>query len=244
MWRRATPRLALASISTAARSRKSSPAMATGLAIAEGRGVTLDAPVSTWLAEWLDEPRGRITLRQLLEETSGLETGGDIQGLLRRAPFSDLATLPRFATAGEPLRYRVTVRNDGSRSQRGLVLLEDTEDPRPSLAEFLAAREPGEERRNWFDRTVGYPRWMWLIERRRGARVPAVPGQLLVGQRQRPERAVAHLGPHAAQPRACIRVDSLEVVALGATGDEQAHARRTVPPRHQLAGEALDEHPP
>jgi uncharacterized protein (DUF58 family) len=28
------------------------------------------------------------------------------------------------------------------------------------------AREPGEERRNWWDRTVGYFRWRWLIERR------------------------------------------------------------------------------
>lgn len=74
-------------------------AMCAGLAIADGRIASLDAPVSTWLREWQDDARGRITLRQLLEETSGLETGGDLRGLLRRSPLADLPALPRFATA-------------------------------------------------------------------------------------------------------------------------------------------------
>src|SRR5438876_529434 len=77
--------------------------------------------------------------------------------------------LPRFVTAGAPAVYRLVIRNGTVRPQRGLVLLEDLADPSPSFDEFLRAREPGEERRNWFDRTVGYPRWAWLIERRRGA---------------------------------------------------------------------------
>ncbi len=74
-------------------------AMAAGVAIGQGRGVALDAPVSTWLTEWQDDPRGRITLRQLLEETSGLETGGEIRGLLHSSPLQDISRLPRFATA-------------------------------------------------------------------------------------------------------------------------------------------------
>ena len=54
-------------------------AMAVGLALAEGRIDSLDTPVSrASCTEWEDEPRGRITLRQLLEETSGLEAGGDV----------------------------------------------------------------------------------------------------------------------------------------------------------------------
>jgi uncharacterized protein (DUF58 family) len=92
-----------------------------------------------------------------------------------RGVFTVRRALPRFGTAGEPLAYRLHVRNDGAAAQEGLSLFEDTEDPRPTLPEFLAAREPGEERRNWFDRTVGYPRWTWLIERRRGARLPERP---------------------------------------------------------------------
>ena len=73
-------------------------AMAVGLAIAERKVDSLDAPVSTWLSEWDDEPRGRITVRQLLDDTSGLEAGGDTRGLLRRSPWDELARLPAFAT--------------------------------------------------------------------------------------------------------------------------------------------------
>ncbi|HET9863278.1 MAG TPA: serine hydrolase [Steroidobacteraceae bacterium] len=74
-------------------------AMAIGVALGEGAISSLDAPIGAYLPEWDDEPRGRITLRQLLEETSGLETGGDIERLLHRSPWRDLADLPRFATS-------------------------------------------------------------------------------------------------------------------------------------------------
>ena len=73
-------------------------AMAMGLAIADGRLGPLDTPVARYLPEWDEEPRGSITLRQLLEETSGLETGGDIRSVLRRSPWNDFARLPAFAT--------------------------------------------------------------------------------------------------------------------------------------------------
>ncbi len=98
-----------------------------------------------------------------------------LASLTFRGRFTVRRSVPRFGTAGEPLAYKVIVTNTGRHVQRGLTLLEHVADPRPSLDEFLAAREPGEERRNWFDRTVGYPRWMWLIERRRGARLPEAP---------------------------------------------------------------------
>lgn len=104
-----------------------------------------------------------------------LLTAAILASLTFRGRFRVARTVPRFGTAGERLAYKVTVTNTGRRRQHGLSLLEDTADPRPSLDEFLIAREPGEERRNWFDRTVGYPRWMWLIERRRGARLAEVP---------------------------------------------------------------------
>jgi CubicO group peptidase (beta-lactamase class C family) len=74
-------------------------AMAVGRALADGRIHSLDEPVAATLGEWDDEPRGKITLRQLLEETSGLETGGNTASLLRRSPWSDVAHLPRFATS-------------------------------------------------------------------------------------------------------------------------------------------------
>jgi CubicO group peptidase (beta-lactamase class C family) len=81
-------------------------AMAAGIALAERRIASLDEPVAAILDEWADEPRGRITLRQLLEETSGLETGGDLRTFLRRSPFADPSGLPRFATS-RGLRMRL-----------------------------------------------------------------------------------------------------------------------------------------
>lgn len=43
-----------------------------GIAIADGRIGSVDDPVGTYLDEWRDDPRGRITLRQLLQMSSGL----------------------------------------------------------------------------------------------------------------------------------------------------------------------------
>jgi len=74
-------------------------AMAVGRALADGHIGSLDEPVTAYLPEWSDEPRGRITLRQLLEDTSGLETGGDIHRVLRRSPWEELRALPAFATS-------------------------------------------------------------------------------------------------------------------------------------------------
>lgn len=74
-------------------------ALAVGQAIADGGIRSLEAPVGEYLHEWEGGTRGRITVRQLLDETSGLETGGDIDRLLRRSPWDDLSRLPAFATS-------------------------------------------------------------------------------------------------------------------------------------------------
>src|SRR5262245_15413817 len=74
-------------------------AMAAGVALADGEITSLDTPVAHFLDEWDDEPRGRITLRQLLEETSGLEDGGDIDRLLHKSPWQDWHALPQFSTS-------------------------------------------------------------------------------------------------------------------------------------------------
>jgi CubicO group peptidase (beta-lactamase class C family) len=74
-------------------------AMAVGRALADGRLRSLQDPVAPVLGEWDGGPRGKIELRQLLEDTSGLESGGDITNLYRSSPFADLARLPEFATS-------------------------------------------------------------------------------------------------------------------------------------------------
>jgi CubicO group peptidase (beta-lactamase class C family) len=52
---------------------KSVLALAVGQAVARGSIKSIDAPVSTWLPEWAGDPRGRITLRNLLQMSSGLK---------------------------------------------------------------------------------------------------------------------------------------------------------------------------
>jgi CubicO group peptidase (beta-lactamase class C family) len=74
-------------------------AMVVGRALADGRLGSLEQPVAGTLGEWEGEPRGKITLRQLLEDTSGLATGGDIARLYHRSPWSEPARLPEFATS-------------------------------------------------------------------------------------------------------------------------------------------------
>jgi CubicO group peptidase (beta-lactamase class C family) len=94
-------------------------AMAIGIARNEGLIASLDTPVARYLPEWDDEPRGRITLRQLLEETSGLETGGDTRGLPYRRAWENIAEVPKFATARG---VRMLLGNDFESSALGFKL--------------------------------------------------------------------------------------------------------------------------
>src|SRR5678815_1252933 len=48
-------------------------------------------------------------------------------------------TVPRLATAGVPLSYRVRILNRSPQPQRGLVLRDNLADPRPSYAQFKSA---------------------------------------------------------------------------------------------------------
>ncbi|MEW6305352.1 MAG: DUF58 domain-containing protein [Verrucomicrobiota bacterium] len=81
-----------------------------------------------------------------------------------RVPFDARRALPRFGSAGQPMPYRVTIRNRTARVQAGLAVFDDLGDPCPTLEEFASTPEPGEEKRNWFDRRQGFYRWSWLVE--------------------------------------------------------------------------------
>jgi uncharacterized protein (DUF58 family) len=105
--------------------------------------------------------------------------------LLFRARVDARRETPRYATAGEPFSYRVSIANLGARPLVGAQVAERFRDPRPSFDEWRRTREPGEDRRNWFDRKVGYFRWRWLIDRRiprdvdAAAIPPLAPGERL-----------------------------------------------------------------
>ncbi len=48
--------------------------------------------------------------------------------------------LPRFATAGHPVEYTIELENQTGKFQKGLVVIEDLADPRPSFAEYVATQ--------------------------------------------------------------------------------------------------------
>jgi len=73
--------------------------IAVGLVLADGRVKSLDERIEKYLPEWDGEPRGRITLRQLLTETSGLAQGADAAAVLGSHPFANWSRLPDFATS-------------------------------------------------------------------------------------------------------------------------------------------------
>jgi CubicO group peptidase (beta-lactamase class C family) len=150
-------------------------AMAVGLALADHRIASLDTPVSRYLHEWNDEVRGRITVRQLLEETSGLETGGDIRGLLYRSPWSDPAEFPKFATSRG---VRMLLGNDFESSALGFRLEHEpggfynVSPANTQLAAVIVERTTGEPFENYVDerlwRAVGAGSAELQLDRRAG----------------------------------------------------------------------------
>lgn len=83
--------------------------------------------------------------------------------------------LPRFATAETPFEYRLTLSNDSPRALRGCFFREIPASPVPEMRTFLDTPEPGEEKRNPFDRFVGYYRWKWLLTTRQWLRPTLQP---------------------------------------------------------------------
>jgi uncharacterized protein (DUF58 family) len=55
-----------------------------------------------------------------------------------RANFSATRSLPRLGTAGQPLRYRVQIKNLTAKTQAGLILIDELTDPRPTFQEWSA----------------------------------------------------------------------------------------------------------
>ena len=90
---------------------------------------------------------------------------------LRWAPRISLRrVLPAHVTAQIPAYYWIEVRNDGDRLESDLVVHERLNTRTLSYAEFQ--RERGERKStNWFDRTMGFPRWVELVRHARGAEI-------------------------------------------------------------------------
>jgi len=95
---------------------------------------------------------------------------GPFLAILSRSKFAVDRRLPRFGSVGSELHYLVRVKNLSRRFQRGVWVIEDLPDPRPSVREFSITPEPGEEKRNFWDRRYLFYRWKWLLKQRVRAR--------------------------------------------------------------------------
>lgn len=119
------------------------------------------------LATCLGIGHERTSVYQLFSLSLGMVLIGLPWAMLRRATVEAKRELPRFGTAGEPLRYQVRVWHHGRRRLTRAWLADSPPDPRPSLEDFTLLREPGEEERNGFDRRLAYFRWQWLMTQNR-----------------------------------------------------------------------------
>ncbi|WP_411827690.1 DUF58 domain-containing protein [Luteolibacter sp. AS25] len=83
--------------------------------------------------------------------------------IFRRARLSATFQLPRQATVGKEISYSVSLKNIGKYKVRAALIAQTPADPRPTLREFSQTPEPGEEKRNIFDRMMAFYRWQWLL---------------------------------------------------------------------------------
>jgi CubicO group peptidase (beta-lactamase class C family) len=84
-------------------------ALATGVAISHRRIGWPDEPIGALIAEWRDDPRGAITVRDLLQSSSGLKpmagagrSGKDLAGAVLSEPLAATPGLRRLEQPAEP----------------------------------------------------------------------------------------------------------------------------------------------
>lgn len=94
----------------------------------------------------------------------------DYLSLLGRKPDVTVKRfLPSYVTKGQDVSYKVAVSGEKPINNNELFYTEIHEDPTPDYETFISTPEPGESKRNCFDRRMAYYRWKWLINRNQGA---------------------------------------------------------------------------
>jgi len=96
--------------------------------------------------------------------------------------------LPIVATAGVPFDYSVTLHNEGTRTLQGCGVEDLLSLPKADARLFVAYKVRADRSRNFFDRLVGYPRWVAFMRQALGARIPPAPLDELVAGATRQAR--------------------------------------------------------
>jgi uncharacterized protein (DUF58 family) len=76
--------------------------------------------------------------------------------------------LPRYGTVGEPFFYSVEIHNPSNKLEIGLQIRDEFQQHLPTFLEFNALSLQ-KRLHNRFDHYVGYPRWVMLAHKKRGA---------------------------------------------------------------------------
>ena len=82
--------------------------------------------------------------------------------------------LPPHATAGCRFEYELLVHDQGGRGLPGLRLSDDLRISYPTAEQFARLGSAEDPAGNFFDRRVGYPRWLMLLDRLRGGTIEPV----------------------------------------------------------------------
>ncbi len=95
--------------------------------------------------------------------------------LFFRPKFTGRRSLPRFATVGETLSYRILIHNMSRRSRRGLLLRERLTTPIPTFEEFSTAPWKGAKAGGALVRALGFYRWRNLAKSKQAASIKEHP---------------------------------------------------------------------
>ncbi len=97
-----------------------------------------------------------------------------VYSLLFRYRFIATRRLPRLATVGIKLKYRIVINNKSNKLQKGLKLFENFADYRPTFSEFIETSATRKAQRNYFNQSLGYYRWLWLISLKQCGKVQPI----------------------------------------------------------------------
>ena len=88
--------------------------------------------------------------------------------------------IPDTVTVDVLTNYSVTIKNLGQRAEIGLTLADCLSTRYPDVDDFRrTARTRGQSGTNWFDRRVGFPRWLSLVRKSQGARLETLSVQTI-----------------------------------------------------------------
>ncbi|MFM7180957.1 MAG: DUF58 domain-containing protein [Verrucomicrobiales bacterium] len=146
----------------------------------QGRSVVLRVRPAGWLAcllsmslLFLGADPTRSLAYQLFALIFAFISVASISTMFFRVRGEANRSVSATAIPGEPLHVEIEVRNLGRRAWKNVRLLEIPPAPAPTVEEFSRQTEPGEKKRNFFDRYFIFYRFSWLGERRQTFHVSA-----------------------------------------------------------------------